>query len=234
MTTSMTERMNNISHLGMSDPVTATEIERLVLGKEKPLIICDVDEVLLHFLQGLENHLAQQGCWLDPASFALTGNVRSTETNIPVSQTRVGELLFGFFAEGSHEMDPIEGARDALLELSVTCDIVLLTNIPRDYLEQRKTNLLDEGFDFPLVFNQGGKGAAVIQINKLGGRPSFFIDDSPKNIQSVAESAPETVLIHFMQDDRFRKVMPELPEAALQAAHWSHMKSFIDQHLDQI
>lgn len=215
-----------------SDPHTANEIAGLDFSGTRPIIICDVDEVIFHFLGGLEAHLHQHDCWLDPASFALTGNIRRLKTNEPVSQQRVGELLYGFFDQYAHTLKPIKGAQQALQKLAKRCDIVLLTNLPRDYLDQRKENLSNGGFDYPLVLNRGAKGSPVAQINQYGGRPTFFLDDSPANIQSVATVAPETILIHFMQDERFRKVMPDLPEADLLAKSWTQTASFIDTHIE--
>jgi len=229
----MSEKMRNLTAMNISDPLTLSEIDALVLSGGRPLIICDVDVVIFHFLAGLENHLAQHNCWLDPASFALTGNIRHSSTNEPVSQEHVGELLFGFFDQRAHNLKPINGAQQALHTLAEHCDIVLLTNIPRDYLDPRKQNLKNEGFDYPIVINRGGKGQAVSRLNQNGGRPTFFLDDSPANIKSVAASAPETILIHFMQDQRFRKVMPPLPQAGLQADSWTQTKSFIDDSIEQ-
>lgn len=229
----MAKNLRDLSNMKASDPLTTAEIEALALSGTRPVIICDVDEVIFHFLGGLENHLHQHQCWLDPASFALTGNIKHIKTNEPVSQARVGELLFGFFERGTHALKPIKGARQALENLANSCDIVLLTNLPRAYLDQRKENLINEGFDYPIVMNRGGKGDAVIQINQYGGRPTFFLDDSPNNIQSVATAAPETILIHFMQDERFRKVIPDMPQASLLAKDWLETAAFIDGHIQQ-
>jgi hypothetical protein len=233
LTTPMTAKLHNLTAMNVSDPLTMPEIDALALSGRRPLIICDVDEVIFHFLDGLENHLAQNECWLDPASFALTGNIRHSSTNEPVSQTRVGELLFGFFDRRAHNLKPIKGAQQELQSLAGSCDIVLLTNIPRDYLDPRKQNLKNEGFDYPIVINRGGKGQAVSRLNQNGGRPTFFLDDSPANIESVSVSAPETILIHFMQDQRFRKVMPPLPQAGLQAKTWTQTRTFIDDAIEQ-
>jgi len=229
----MTEKLRDLTNMNASDPLTTGEIDALALTGTRPVIICDVDEVIFHFIGGLENHLAQNQCWLDPASFALTGNIRHLATNEPLSAARVGELLFGFFDRSAHLLKPISGARQALQTLALSCDIVLLTNLPRDYLEQRKENLNLEGFDYPLVINRGAKGPSVARINQYGGQPTFFLDDSPDNIRSVATSTPQTILIHFMQDERFRKVMPALPEAALQAKSWLQTKTFIDNSIQQ-
>ncbi len=234
MTGSMANRLRSLSNMSASDPLTLAEIERLPLEGSRPVVICDVDEVIFHFLEGLENHLQRNDCWLDPASFALTGNIRSLQTNDPVSRERVGELLFGFFAHSAHSLKPISGAQEALSSLSYVCDIILLTNLPRDYLEQRQTNLKNEGFDYPIVMNRGHKGLAVNRINQRGGSPVFFLDDSPTNIEAVSTHSPETILIHFMQDERFRQVMPDLPQADLQAKSWQQTKAFIDGHIDPL
>lgn len=231
MTTPKNEKLRELFNMNACDPLTVSEIDALDLTRAKPIIICDVDEVIFHFIDGLENHLAQNECWLDPASFALTGNIRDVNTDEPVSQHRVGELLFGFFDQCAHDLKPIIGARHTLETLAETCDIVLLTNLPRDYIEQRKKNLAREGFDYPLVLNRGSKGDAVSRINQYGGRPTFFLDDSPNNIHSVAATAPETILIHFMQDERFRRVLPELPETVLMAENWLQTHSFIDHNI---
>jgi len=233
VTTPMTEKLRNLSSMSACDPLTTDEIDALALSGTRPVIICDVDEVIFHFIAGLEDHLAQNQCWLDPASFALSGNIKQLEDNEPVSAARVGELLFGFFDQSAHLLKPISGARQALQTLALNCDIVLLTNLPRQYLEQRKENLIFEGFDYPLVINRGAKGPSVARINQYAGQPVFFLDDSPDNILSVASSTPQTILIHFMQDERFRKVMPALPQAALKAKNWSQTKAFIDTSIQQ-
>ena len=51
---------------------TERQIEALTLDPLRPLIVCDVDEVILHFLRGFEAYLNDNGLWLDPASFALS------------------------------------------------------------------------------------------------------------------------------------------------------------------
>ncbi len=233
MTAPITEKLQELFNVNATDPLTSSEIDALDLSTTRPIIICDVDEVIFHFLEGLEDHLHENECWLDAASFALNGNIKQKSSNEPVSHQRVGELLFGFFDQSAHLLKPIKGAQQALQTLSSTCDIVLLTNLPRDYYDQRKENLIRDGFDYPLVLNRGGKGHAVTRINQYGGRPTFFLDDSPANIQSVATAAPETVLIHFMQDERFRKVLPVLPEAALQPENWTQTKVFIEDHIER-
>ena len=85
--------------------------------REAP-IICDVDEVLVHFLQGFEAYLGEHDLWLDARSFALTGNVLHRETGLPVAGRAVLELLHGFFSERTALLAPIPHAAESLRELS--------------------------------------------------------------------------------------------------------------------
>ncbi|MBZ0217096.1 MAG: hypothetical protein K8F25_11120, partial [Fimbriimonadaceae bacterium] len=152
--------MNGLSLL---NPVTIAQIDALTLSL-RPLIICDVDEVLLHFVNGLEKYLARNGYWLDTRSFALNGNIRSNDDDEPADNLRVHDLISGFFAEDSARLEAIDGARDALASFSGVADIVLLTNLPDKYRDDRVANLQNHGFDHPVVTNDGPKGPAAHRI----------------------------------------------------------------------
>ena len=54
---------------------TRAEIEALDIGRS-PLIICDVDEVVLSFIGGFERHIGRHGHFLDPKSYALARNAK--------------------------------------------------------------------------------------------------------------------------------------------------------------
>ena len=55
----------------------------------RPLVICDVDEVIVHFTRDFEDYIGLHGLWLDTSSFALNGNVRYRETNAPAPEPLV-------------------------------------------------------------------------------------------------------------------------------------------------
>ena len=63
---------------------TRLQIAGLRLGG-RPLVICDVDEVVVHFTRELEDHLDTHGLYLSPQSFALNGNVRRKFDDEPVA-----------------------------------------------------------------------------------------------------------------------------------------------------
>lgn len=199
---------------------TERQIGALTLDPLRPLLVCDVDEVVLHFLRAFEAYLGDNGLWLDPASFALNGNVKRTDDNQPVATAELGGLITGFFAERARRMEPIEGAHEALSSLSGVADIVFLSNVPEAFVDDRLANLADHGFAFPLVVNQGPKGPAVRAIAAAQRGPVVFIDDVPSYIASVAEHCPATSLIHFLQDRRFGRHVKPLDFVSLRTDNW--------------
>ena len=203
------------------------QIDALRLAQDRPLIICDVDEVVVHFIQSLEAHLEDNGCRLDPASFALNGNVRHKHNDEPVSGTKLGELLFGCFEARTRVMDAIDGAVDALVELGRHSEIVMLTNLPEAYLEDRVENLRGHGLTYPVIANSGHKGPAVKALTDGSDHAAVFIDDSPNNIKSVGEWCPETHLIHFLPDQRFSRHVPPMDGVALRTDNWTETRDFI-------
>lgn len=192
----------------------------LDLDPSRPLIVCDVDEVVVHFLRALEDYLDCHGCWLDCASFALNGNVRLRDTGLPVDRDRLVELLHGCFAERTRTMEAIDGAARALEAFSRDADIVMLTNLPEDYIEDRKVNLASHGMPYQVVANTGPKGHAVAHLIKDRQAPVIFLDDTPTNVVSVAEHCPDVHIVHFMQDERFARHVPPIDGIALRTGSW--------------
>lgn len=204
------------------------QIDALELERDRPLIICDVDEVVVHFVRCLEEYLDENGCWLDKTSFALNGNIRLKSTNEPVPTHRVGELLYGCFDAKTHIMEMIDGAADSLHQLQTMAEIVMLTNLPERYLEQRVANLEGHGMFYPVIANSGHKGPAVEALIDGLAHDVIFIDDSPNNIESVHEWCPQTHLIHFIQDQRFGRHVTSIDQVALRTDNWIDTHRFID------
>jgi hypothetical protein len=182
---------------------TLQQITRLRLDKARPLLLCDVDEVVVHFLKGLESWLDRNGLWLDPASFALNGNIKHKHDNQPLEEGKVGPAIMSFFEEFTQSLDAIEGAVPALNALAEHGDIVMLSNLPSQFKQDRITNLASHGLTFPLVTNSGPKGPAVAAIAAQHVGPVVFIDDHTGYLKSAFDHLPATNLVHFMQDERF-------------------------------
>jgi hypothetical protein len=213
------------------DPEVSEQLARLTIVADRPLIVCDVDEVVVHFLRGLETHLQDEGYWLDPQSFALNGNIRRLGTGEQASTDEVRTLIFGYFDRHVGAMEPIEGAVEALHALGDRADIVLLTNLPPQYLPARIDHLAGHGLSFPVVANVGPKGPTVSTMIANHGDTVVFLDDSPGNIRSVAEHTPHVGLIHFLQDARFARHCPESGDVLLRTDNWTDARRFLETHL---
>ena len=193
----------------------------------RPLVICDVDEVIVHFTRDFEDYIGLHGLWLDTSSFALNGNIRYRKTGAPAPEPLVAELIGSFFDTRTRHMQEIDGAVAALLAFGEWADVVLLTNLPHTAGDHRRENLRSHGLPYPVVTNSGPKGPAIRNLWERGGKPVVFIDDSPSYIASAHEFAPEVQLIHFLHDDRFARHIEPLDYVALRTASWDEAKPFV-------
>lgn len=198
----------------------ASQFRALGIRPDRPLVVCDVDEVVMHFLRALEDFLGENDLWLDPASFALNGNVRRRDGNLPVPAAELGELIVRFFTERARSLEPIEGAHEALASLSRRAQVVLLSNIPAAFRDDRLANLAAHGFDYPLMVNQGPKGPAVKTMIERHAALVVFIDDVPGYVTSVAEHCPRVNLVHFLQDQRFARHVGPLDCGSFRTDNW--------------
>lgn len=215
----------------MPSPTTRDQLAELSIATDRALIICDVDEVVVHFLRALEDYLDGQGLWLDAASFALNGNIRTKAGNDPITGPQLSRHLIDFFSEYTIRMAPIDGAAQALARLSQDAQIVMLTNLPDRFRRDRVENLNKHGMGYPVITNSGPKGPAIKALAEAVTAPVIFIDDSPSYIASAAEYCQRAHLVHFMQDERFSALVPAVPQAGLRTDNWrdaaAHMAGLI-------
>jgi hypothetical protein len=197
-----------------------TQIRALGIRPDRALVICDVDEVVMHFLRAFEAFLGDNAMWLDPASFALRGNVRRREDNEPVPAAELGDLIHRFFTDRARHMEPIDGAHESLSSLAGRSQVVLLSNIPAAFRDDRLANLAAHGFDYPLVVNKGPKGPAVRAMIEHHTQAVVFIDDVPDYVTSVAEHCPRVNLVHFLQDQRFARHVEPLECGSFRTDNW--------------
>lgn len=165
----------------------------------RPLIISDCDEVLLHMV-------APFGDWLRERHgivFNMNGNdfshaMRRIDTDEIVGNDEVWRLLNLFFDSEMHRQRPIAGAVDAMRELATHADVVVLTNLLDHRQETRSRQLADHGIDVRVFTNQGPKGPKIRAIIEEY-RPSrtFFIDDLAQHHDSAAETTPDVVRLHL-------------------------------------
>ncbi len=210
-------------------PDIIEQMEKLDITISRPLIISDADEVLLRFMQRLEHYLQQQGLWIDLDNFAISGNIKSRETNQPVE---VPTLIDDFFASETLHIEPTDGAAKALGRLSERAQIVVLTNLPVVEKQHRIENLAKHGMNYPVVVCSGLKGPSVAWLATRVNAPVFFLDDIPHNIDSVAKHAPEVHCIHFVADPRLGKLIDAAKGATVRIDVWSQAYDWISAKLD--
>ena len=214
------------------DPVTERQIRALSLRAHAPLFICDVDEVLVRFIDSLSEWLAARGLALHADSWALEGNIRDSDGR-PVSGAEFEALLRRFFHERTAELPLLSGAAEALAELSrLGVQVVLLSNIPHAHYEARRRNLLRHGLDFPLVTNSGPKGPAVLALRRKVREPAAFMDDHPDFLHSAHEMlASEIHLLHFVPDSPFTAHLPPLSAPHIKVRGWTEALAILKRLL---
>jgi len=209
----------------MNEPTPASrealvQIEALAYS-DAPLIICDVDEVVLHMIRHLETYLADHGLSFIEHKYRLTGNIAEHGTQTPVSEATVKHHLHAFFDSHSGHQDLVDGADQALKDLSGEWDIVFLTNLPGVHNKPVRERVLGGfGLPFPVVTNTGAKGGAASALSAGRRGPVAFIDDSPGNLKSVRTSLPTAHLVHFVADDRFLANSEDVPGVSLKTGDW--------------
>ena len=215
-----------------ADPHALAQIAELPRAN-RPLIICDVDEVVLHFIPHLEIFMGEQGYRFTDQRYRLTGNIVANDGK-PASKDAVRALLTGFFDAHTASQRPVDGAARALAALSNRADIVLLTNLPgRHNKPVRERLLADHGIRFPLVTNSGPKGGAVSALAAGRRKPVVFIDDSPTNLRSVQSSYSRATLIQFIADERFLAAADPIEGIHLKTNDWHHACTYLEGLLER-
>jgi hypothetical protein len=215
----------------MMHDFTKQQLAQLSVAADRPLIICDVDEVVVHFTRALESFLAERNMWLDTSSFAISGNIKSTTGNAAVSDQVVSELIDQFFTEKTADLEPIDDAVASLNQLSDRATLVLLTNLPHHARDKRISNMLALGISYPVITNSGPKGPAINHLASLTNETVVFVDDSPGFIKSAYDHAPDVHLIHFLQDQRFARHLEPFPFASLTTGRWTEALPHIEKLL---
>lgn len=203
------------------------QIDALELDPQRPLVICDADEVLFEFVRSLERYLDTRDHYLDLQSFAITGNVKHKETDVPFPANEMKDLLADFFAVATRDMTPVEGAADALASLSDHAQIVVLTNMPEAHRDARLEALARHNMSYPVIANEGAKGAAAAALSERTGDPVIFLDDLPPNITSVRRGVPGATIIHFIGDTRLARLLGPAPDSDHRIDDWTEAHKVI-------
>jgi hypothetical protein len=214
-------------------PEVEPQLAALALDPTRPLVITDADEVLFLFMRELETYLDVRGMYFDWASYALSGNLRHRHDDSQVALERVPAMIEDFFEHHTDVLSPVPGAAESLSTLAGRAQVVVLTNIPPKQRERRARTLAKHGMDYPVVANVGAKGLPVRHLAERINAPVFFLDDSPRNLKSVALAAERVERLHFVADARLHKLLGPVTEHHLSTTEWTEALAFIERRLTE-
>jgi hypothetical protein len=197
----------------------------------RPLIVCDIDEVVLEFLTPFRNFLRASGRDLLPRSFRLHGNIVLLDSGEAVADDLVSALQEEFFTRQEEWQTPAELAVETLAELAGEADIVFLTAMPPRHAVVRRALLDRFSLRYPLVASEDAKGPIVKRLHAGRELPFAFIDDISRNLYSVREHAPDCLLINLMVNADFRPLAPDPGEGVTKAGNWTDVARIIRAHI---
>jgi hypothetical protein len=202
---------------------------------DRPLIICDVDEVALHFIAHFEELLAREGCRLDATSFRLDGNIYHLKEERHLSPEETKALIKQLFQEISDYQRPVEKAVVSLTALQEISDLVFLTNFPEKLIEKRKARLAELGLIAPVYSNKGSKSEAIASLIKERQGLSFFIDDSPGHIKGALGLPTPPICLQFVADRRYASLTSHKPirETCFLTRDWAVVEHYIRGRIQQ-
>ena len=169
------------------DHEVLNQIESLNLNKDQPLLISDADEVILNFVRTFETYLNNIGLYYDLSSYALFGNIKKIEKNIPIANDEIIKHITNFYILHTEEISCGDESVVCLkrIDNDLGIQIIILSNLPHHNREKREISFKNNGLNFPIISNSGLKGLAVKQIAKKQENKIFFIDDISANLLSA-------------------------------------------------
>jgi hypothetical protein len=199
----------------------------------KPLIISDCDEVLLHMVVPFRD-------WLDEAhdvAFALDTHDWSAALTYRsnaalVEPAEIWGFLGSFFDSEMHRQMPISGAVQSVQKLSQIADIAILTNLQDHRNAARVEQLQALGIDAPVYTNQGPKGDALARIiAEYKPSVAVFIDDMAGHHESVNEVQPDVWRLHMIGEPLMAQHFDPAPFAHARIDHWDAAHIWIEEKL---
>ncbi|MFS8148040.1 hypothetical protein [Rhizobium sp. BR 249] len=209
--------------------VTELDISHIRLG-ERPLIVCDVDDVVLQFIGPFQLFLQSQGLEFLPRSFRLHGNIVSKADGVEVEEQQVSRLIDAFFEAQEQWQTPLDRVVETLGQLSEVADILFLTAMQPRFQDQRRRLLDRTGLLFPLLASEQPKGPIVHALHASRSLPVVFIDDMARNLHSVRDHVADCLLIHLMPDSPVHRFAPAAAEDITRATDWADVAELIEAH----
>ena len=201
----------------------------------RPLLISDCDEVLLHMVVPFQQ-------WLDSdkhihfdlengSNFAEA--LRHKHDGTQVLPEQIWPMLKEFFDTEMYRQGAIEGAVESINKLGEVADVVILTNLLDDRREARAEQLKAVGIDFPVYTNQGGKGELLANIlEEFEPSVTVFVDDLGHQHGSVAKHAPDVWRLQMVGEPILAKHITTNPAANARIDLWGNALSWISDKFE--
>ncbi|MEI2301700.1 hypothetical protein [Ensifer sp. MJa1] len=200
--------------------------------RPRPLIVSDIDEVVLEFINPFRAFLDSCDHALLPRSFRLTGNIVNRTDDQPVTEAEVKALLDAFYGSQDRWQTPAVQVVDTLAALSEEADIVFLTAMPPHHAAVRRALLDRLGLPYPLLATEEPKGPIVQELHAGRAVPLVFVDDILRNLQSVQRHVPSCLLINLMVNVEFRALAPAPDPGIRLVSNWAEAAAAIRAHFD--
>lgn len=202
------------------DPETERQIAELSLDT-RPLLVLDVDDVILEFLRPFMNFLDGQDHELALKTFKLNGNIKNRSTGELADHDTVATMIASFFDAQAEWQTLAEGAAPAIAGMAEQAEIVMLTAMPHRFRATRRMHLDALGLPYPLVTTEAPKGPALRRLRGATNRPVAFVDDIPHNHQSVLDAVPDAHTFHLISMPELRAILPPLPDGVVAVDNWT-------------
>ncbi len=199
----------------------------------RPLLITDCDEVLLHMVTHFD-------AWLDEAhgidfafeSGTFGGAMTDKSTGESIAEERVWPLLDQFFRNEMDRQTIVPGVVEALGRIGEIADIVILTNLGDEAHPWRVDQLARHGIAHEVVTNRGGKGVpARAIIARHSATRTAFVDDLPVHHALVAKHAPEVFRLHMIAEPRLASAIPPAEHAHARIDDWPNATEWLLERL---
>jgi hypothetical protein len=199
----------------------------------KPLVVCDCDEVLMHMVVPFGAWLAEDHdieFRMEDATFGNALKRRSCGT--PLEAAEVWPLLDGFFAREMARQYPVDGAAASLTRLSAIADIVILTNIGPIHAPARAQQLSAAGMPYRVIGSRGGKGEPLAAlIAELEPSVVAFVDDLANQHKSVARQVPTAWRLHLVAEPAIADKIPASRHAHARIDDWAGAADWLSERL---
>lgn len=211
-------------------PETAQQVAALALQPDRPLVVVDADEVLVHFALPFGSWLERRDWRFGLHEYQLDRAIsRADGSNATALETH--HLIMDFIADQTLHQPATAGAAATLASIARQAQIVVLTNVPLPQREHRQINLAGHAMAYPVIVNEGPKGPALAEFACRVTAPIAFIDDNPGQIDSAAVHAPHILRFQFTGCDLVRAVLPPANSASLRPQNWTELQNELSNFL---